>query len=212
MSNPTLEVLRFNYRGIEGMSRSKASQLEVEAVFACSGTYMASVDSTPDIFGTKDIRSLEFVVNKTISPVIGLLLLKFPTTLHAIIQGLGEIKITVYQTGYNWPLAEKRTHPVAMHDCGVFEETLLNFSSPPRLTLSMPHAKWNRLLFWSKIYQDQFPRLHKRGLLQVRVCGEYNMFELLNLNGLHIYQTIWDSCLAMIWLSGPLPSRPTVDI
>ena len=215
MSNPTLEVLRFNSCGIEGMSRSKTSQLEVEAVPACSGDYLGSTHLTPDICEAKELRLLEFVVKETSPPVFDQLLRRIPTMFPSSIQGPSDIMITVCQTGYNWPLAEKRIYPfipVIMHDCREFEEALLNFSSPPRLTLSMPHAKWNRLLFWSKIYQDQFPRLHKRGLLQVRVCGEYNMFELFNLNGLHIYQTIRDSCLAMTWLSRPLRSRPTVDI
>ncbi|RPD68180.1 WD40 repeat-like protein [Lentinus tigrinus ALCF2SS1-7] len=55
--------------------------------------------------------------------------------------------------------------------CQQLEEAILTHKIP-RLTISLPRAKQNRLAFWSRTIQQRFPRLHGGGKLEVHCSSE----------------------------------------
>ncbi|RPD68162.1 hypothetical protein L226DRAFT_576630 [Lentinus tigrinus ALCF2SS1-7] len=55
--------------------------------------------------------------------------------------------------------------------CQQLEEAILTHKIP-RLTISLEHAKQNRLAFWSRTIQQRFPRLHGDGKLEICCSSE----------------------------------------
>ncbi|RPD70186.1 WD40 repeat-like protein [Lentinus tigrinus ALCF2SS1-7] len=55
--------------------------------------------------------------------------------------------------------------------CQQLEEAILTHKMP-RLTISLPRAKQNRLAFWSRMIQQRFPHLHGGGKLEVHCSSE----------------------------------------
>ncbi|RPD63589.1 WD40 repeat-like protein [Lentinus tigrinus ALCF2SS1-6] len=55
--------------------------------------------------------------------------------------------------------------------CQQLEEAIFTHKIP-RLTISLPSAKQNRLALWSRTIQQRFPRLHGGGKLEVRCSSE----------------------------------------
>ncbi len=128
--------------------------------------------STPDLSELKRLSRLEFFLSERPCDAVGSMLHMIRILSTAVPETLHSLTITFTYSLTGPYLKHSRVDPRLAQQ---LEDVILKLANVLRVTVSIPHAKRNRLWFWSEMIGRCFPRLHEHHILQVECAsGEYN--------------------------------------